>query len=112
RVDGFDDISDSQVKLVDADMMRRIEDRVFSLLREVLEMDRMNIVRRQVLQLLRRTLRMFFTTSMAEWISSKYKVYRQDTYITMLIQFIRGAVWPNGVLIQRKSRIHVFFGGA
>lgn len=98
----FEDIPDNQMKLVDAEMMRRIETRVYCLLREVLEMDKMNIVRRQVLALLRRTLRMFFTSSMAEWISSKYQLYRKDAHITMLIQFIRETVWPNGVLIQRK----------
>lgn len=102
RADDFDaDIPDTPVKLVDADMMRRIEARVYTLLREVLEMDRMNIVRRQVLALLRRALRMFFTSSMAEWLSSKYQLYRRDAYISMLIQFIRETVWPNGILIQR-----------
>jgi hypothetical protein len=103
RADDFDaDIPDTPVKLVDADMMRRIEARVYALLREVLEMDRMNIVRRQVLALLRRALRMFFTSSMAEWLSSKYQLYRRGAYINVLVQFIRETVWPNGILIQRK----------
>lgn len=64
-------------------------------------MDRMNIVRRKFLAILRRALRMYFSSTIAEWISSKYQLYWSDAHVSMLVRFIREAVWPKGVLVQR-----------
>ena len=59
---------------LDSRTMRVLEARVYDLIKEVLDVDNMNVVRRNFVSLLRQSVRLFFSTTLKHWASAQAKV--------------------------------------
>lgn len=59
---------------LDSRTMRVLEARVYDLIKEVLDVDSMNVVRRNFVSLLRQSVRLFFSTTLKTWASAQAKV--------------------------------------
>lgn len=59
---------------LDSRTMRVLEARVYDLIKEVLDVDSMNVVRRNFVSLLRQSVRLFFSTTLKQWASAQAKV--------------------------------------
>lgn len=57
-------------------VMHTMEYRAYKLIKELLEVDEMNMLRRNLVSVLRQSLRMLFSTTMTKWIAVQSKVVR------------------------------------
>lgn len=104
---------------LDSQTMRVLEARVYDLIKEVLDVDNMNVLRRNFVSLLRQSVRLFFSTTLKHWASAQAKVsvlmfaiplvylfmhMKQesvsDANLTWLLDYLIQTVWPGGTLLK------------
>ncbi len=59
---------------LDSRTMRVLEARIYSLVKEILDVDSMNVVRRNLVSLIHQSSRLMFSTTLQEWASAQAKV--------------------------------------
>lgn len=76
-------------------VMHTMEYRAYKLIKELLEVDEMNMLRRNLVSVLRQSLRMLFSTTMTKWIAVQSKAAVSDAQTGMLLRWVRTLIWPN-----------------
>lgn len=59
---------------LDSRTMRILEARIYDLVKEILDVDSMNVLRRNFVSLLRQSVKLFFSTTLKTWASAQAKV--------------------------------------
>ena len=59
---------------LDSRTMRVLEARIYSLVKEILDVESMNVVRRNLVSLIHQSTRLMFSTTLQEWASAQAKV--------------------------------------
>lgn len=86
---------------LDSRTMRILEVRVYDLLREVLDFDTMNVVRRKLVAIAHTSITVLFSGTLKEWASAQAKGAVSDASLVWLLEWVLNIVWPNGVLLTR-----------
>lgn len=87
---------------LDSRTVRVLEARIFDLIKEILDVDSMNVLRRNFVALLHQSIKLFFSTTLKTWASAQAKVH-----IICIENLNNGIKFLNicgaGICIRRKS---------
>jgi hypothetical protein len=92
-------LDDKQKVVIDPRMIDLLEARVNALVDELLEVEGMGIIKKNIVSLLCKSVGIFFNGTFIKWMQHQSKSETVTTQICSLLTLVRDIFWPNDILI-------------